>query len=179
MRKIVEYTLVSADGIVLDDPFPFRDYLDQAYLQDRLSLFQACDASLWGRTTYERFAKRSTLESSPSPYRARLDELPKYVASSTLRSATWGTSTILRGDALAEVRALKAQGGGDLIILGHGRLSEAMMQNGLIDELILTIHPVFVGQGKPLARDAQIRNLELMTAKQYSSLVRLSYRLLP
>lgn len=59
MRKIIEYCLVSADGIVLNDPFPFRDYDDDAYLRDRLGTFAACDAILWGRTTYERFAKRS------------------------------------------------------------------------------------------------------------------------
>ena len=54
MRKIIEYCLVSADGIVLNDPFPFRDYDDDAYLRDRLGTFAACDAILWGRTTYER-----------------------------------------------------------------------------------------------------------------------------
>jgi hypothetical protein len=59
MRKVIEYCLVSADGIVLNDPFPFRDYDDDAYLRDRLGTFAACDAILWGRTTYERFAKRS------------------------------------------------------------------------------------------------------------------------
>jgi hypothetical protein len=57
MRKIIEYCLVSADGIVLNDPFPFRDYDDDAYLRDRLGVFAACDAILWGRTTYERFAR--------------------------------------------------------------------------------------------------------------------------
>lgn len=57
MRKIVEYCLVSADGIVLDDPFPFRDYYDEPYLQDSLALFNECDAMLFGRTTYNRFAK--------------------------------------------------------------------------------------------------------------------------
>jgi hypothetical protein len=57
MRKIVEYCLVSADGIVLDDPFPSRDYYDEPYLQDSLALFNECDAMLFGRTTYNRFAK--------------------------------------------------------------------------------------------------------------------------
>jgi hypothetical protein len=48
MRKIIEYCLISADGIVLDDPFPFADYHDGAYLRDRLSVFTACEAILWG-----------------------------------------------------------------------------------------------------------------------------------
>ena len=46
MRKVIEYCLVSADGIMLEDPFPFRDHLDDAYLRDRLGLFAACDAML-------------------------------------------------------------------------------------------------------------------------------------
>src|SRR5258708_20358267 len=72
MRKIIEYCLVSADGIVLDDPFPFQDYLDDAYLRDRLGLFEACDPALWGRTPHQRFAKRwgggeDTPPSTPPP----------------------------------------------------------------------------------------------------------------
>lgn len=58
MRRIIEYCLVSADGVVLDDPFPFRDYQDDTYLRDRLGLFEACGAILFGRTTYEIFAKK-------------------------------------------------------------------------------------------------------------------------
>ncbi len=71
MRKIIEYCLVSADGIVLDDPFPFRDYDDDACLRDRLGTFAACDAILWGRTTYERFAKRSPRSEGIPPPKVR------------------------------------------------------------------------------------------------------------
>src|SRR4029077_10561885 len=111
MRKIIEYCLVSADGIVLHDPFPFRDYDDDAYLWDRLGTFAACDAILWGRTTYERFAKRSPGGERIPPYAARLNAIRKYVFSSKLETAEWNNSTIVRGDVAAEVTKLKQQDG--------------------------------------------------------------------
>ncbi|MEO7729774.1 MAG: dihydrofolate reductase family protein, partial [Kofleriaceae bacterium] len=145
MRKIIEYCLVSADGIVLDDPFPFADYLDEAYLRDRLNLFEACDASLWGRTTYERFAERWGERSAPHPYIARLGAMKKYVFSSKLATATWNSSIIVRGDVAAAVTELKQQDGGDLLVLGHGIFGETLLRNRLLDALVLAVHPVLVG----------------------------------
>jgi hypothetical protein len=145
MRKIIEYCLVSADGIVLDDPFPFGDYLDEAYLRDRLGLFEACDAMLWGRTTYERFAKRLAPGSEGiPPYAARLNAIRKYVFSSKLEAAEWNNSTIVRGDVAAEVAKLKQQDGGDLLILGHGLLGEALLKQRLLD--VLDVDPSRLGR---------------------------------
>lgn len=125
MRKIIEYCLVSADGIMLDDPFPFGDYLDEAYLRDRLGLFTACGAILWGRTTYERFAERWTPGTEANgPYAARLHAMPKYVFTPRLERAEWNNSIIVRGHVATEVTRLKEQDGGDLLVLGHGLLSE-------------------------------------------------------
>jgi hypothetical protein len=103
--------------MVLDDPFQFRDYYDDAYLRDRLGLFAACDAMLWGRTTYERFAKLYAGREGITPYAARLNAIRKYVFSSKLETAAWHNSTIVRGDVVAEVTKLKQQNGGDLLIL--------------------------------------------------------------
>ena len=152
MWKIIEYCLVSADGIVLNDPFPFRDYDDDAYLRDRLGTFAACDAILWGRTTYERFAKRSPGGERIPPYAARLNAIRKYVFSSKLETAEWNNSTIVRGDVAAEVTKLKQQDGGDLLILGHGLLGETLLKQRLLDVLDLAIYPVLVGHGKPFFR---------------------------
>jgi dihydrofolate reductase len=175
MRKIIEYCLVSADGIVLDDPFPFQDYLDDAYLRDRLGLFEACDASLWGRTTYERFAKRWAGSQGTRPYIARLSAMRKYVFSSKLETAEWNNSTIVRGDVAAEVTKLKQQDGGDLLVLGHGLLGEALLKNRLLDVLDLAIHPILVGHGKPFVREGQTTKLKLTATKSFSKLVKLTY----
>lgn len=175
MRKIIEYCLVSADGIVLDDPFPFRDYHDDAYLWDARGLFTACDAMLWGRTTYERFAKIYPGIEGTHPYAARLNAIRKYVFSSKLKTAEWNNSTIIRGDVAAEVAKLKQQEGGDLVILGHGLLGETLLNQRLVDVLDLAIHPVLLGRGKPFFREGQAVKLKLTATKVFSKIVKLTY----
>jgi dihydrofolate reductase len=176
MRRIIEYCLVSADGIVLDDPFPFGDYLDDAYLRDRLGLFVACDAMLCGRTTYERFAKRWQPGSEETrPYAARLNAIRKYVFSSKLETAEWGNATVVRGDVAAEVSKLKQQDGGDLLILGHGLLGETLLKQRLIDVLDLAIYPVLVGHGKPFFRNGQAAKLKLGATRSFSKIVKITY----
>jgi len=175
MRRIIEYCLVSADGIVLDDPFPFRDYDDDAYLRDRQGLFAACDAVLWGRTTYERFAKRWPGGEGTHPYGARLNAIRKYVFSSKLERAEWNNSTIVRGDAAAEVTKLKQQDGGDLLILGHGLLGEALLKQRLLDVLDVAIYPILVGHGRPFFRESQAVKLKLAATKSFSKIVKVTY----
>jgi dihydrofolate reductase len=176
MRKIIEYCLVSADGIMLDDPFPFRDYDDDAYLRDRLGIFSACNAMLWGRATYERFAKMSLRGSEgTTPYAARLTAIRKYVFSSKLETAEWNNSTIVRGDVATEVTKLKQQDGGDLLILGHGLLGETLLKQRLLDVLEIAIYPVLVGHGRPFFRGGQAAKLKLAATRNFSKIVKVSY----
>jgi dihydrofolate reductase len=175
MRRIIEYCLISTDGIVLDDPFPFRDYDDDAYLRDRLGVFAACDATLWGRTAYERFAKRLPRGAATQPYAARLNAIRKYVFSSKLEIAEWSNSTIVRGDVAAEVTKLKQQNGGDLLILGHGLLGQTLLKQRLLDVLDVAIYPVLVGHGRPFLRDGQTAKLKLAATKSFSKIVKLTY----
>jgi dihydrofolate reductase len=175
MRRIIEYCLVSADGIVLDDPFPFRDYHDDAYLRDALGLFAACEAMLWGRTTYERFAKRYPGSEGTHPYAGRLNAIRKYVFSSKLKTSEWNNSTIVRGDIAAEVTKLKQQDGGDLLLLGHGLLGETLLKERLLDVLDLSIHPVLLGHGKPFFRAGQAVTLKLAASRSFSKIVKVTY----
>lgn len=91
MRKVIEYTLVSADG-AFDDPvnLGFMQYQDDAYMRDGLGLLTACDAMLFGRSTYQAFAK---LYQGGRAHRwaGRLNAIPKYVFSSTLAAPTGTT----------------------------------------------------------------------------------------
>jgi dihydrofolate reductase len=177
MRRIIEYCLVSADGIILDDPFPFRDYYDEAYLQDSLALFNACDAMLCGRTTYKRFAKiygGGGGGKNPA-YAARLNAIQKYVFSSQLETAEWNNSTIVRGDVAAEVTKLKQQNGGDFFILGHGLLGETLLRQRLLDVLNFGIHPVLVDGGKPFFREGHAVRLRLAATKSFSKIVKITY----
>jgi dihydrofolate reductase len=78
-------------------------------------------------------------------------------------------------DAIAAITTLKSQDGGGLPIYGHGRLTETIMRNQLIDVLDLSIHPLFVGTGNQLFRDGLNVKLKLVGTKTFSNIVKLTY----
>src|SRR5918911_1291196 len=98
------------------------------------------DAQLFGRRTYEFLAAR--WPSRSGELADRLNEMPKYVVSSTLRDLDWNNSTVLAGDVVQEVSKLKERLDGEIIVAGSLRLVRTLMQDDLIDELRLTIYPV-------------------------------------
>src|SRR5215468_9306921 len=152
MRNIIEYTLVSLDGVFSGtDISPFFQYRDDEYLRDGLGQLLACDAMLMGRNTYESFAK--IWPGRPHPWADRINAMQKYVFSSKLKEVEWNNSTLVRGDVVAEVTRLKQQEGGDLLIYGHGLLGETLLRRRLLDVLDLSIHPLFVGRGKQFFRE--------------------------
>ena len=174
MRKIIEYTLVSIDG-VFEDParLGFVGYRDDAYLRDGLGLLLACDAMLMGRNTYESFAK--IWPSRTDPWAIRLNAMQKFVFSSSLGKADWNNSTVIRGDVVAQVTKLKQQEGRDLPILVHGLLGETLLRQRLLDVLDLSIHPVVVGRGRLFFREGEYAKLKLLATKSYSKIVKLTY----
>jgi dihydrofolate reductase len=177
MRKVIEYTLISADG-VFEDPVAMGvgTYQDDAYLRDGLTLLMACQALLFGRRTYEAFAKLYGGDGSHKPQWAdRLNVMHKYVFSSTMERPSWTNTTIVRSDPVSEVQRLKNEVGGDLLILGHGQLAETLLRQHLTDLIDLTIFPFIRGQGKSFFRDGQSANLDLVTAKVFSKIVKLTY----
>src|SRR6516164_4439308 len=131
MRKIIEYTLVSVDGVFAGaDISGFFEYRDEAYLRDGLGQLLACDVMLMGRTTYEAFAK--IWPGSAHPWAGRLNAMEKYIFSSTLERADWNNSIIIRGDVETEVTKLKERDGRDLLIYGHGLLAETLLSLWLV-----------------------------------------------
>jgi dihydrofolate reductase len=174
MRKIIEYTLVSVDGVFAGPALQqFLGYRDDAYLRDGLGLLLACDAMLMGRTTYDSFAK--IWPGRDHPWAGRLNAIQKYVFSSTLERADWNNSTIVRGDAVTEVTKLKQQEGGDLLIYGHGLLAETLLNRQLLDVLDISIHPLVAGSGKLLFRQGPSASMKLTAVKGFSNIVKLTY----
>jgi dihydrofolate reductase len=112
--------------------------------------YQRAAAFLFGRRTYELFAG-SWGPMRTHPIGAALNDAPKYVASTTLTSAGWGDTTVLRGDDLAAtIGELKAKPGGELQVHGSGALTRWLLANDLVDEMILIVVPVILGQGARL-----------------------------
>ena len=175
MRKIIEYTIVSLDGVFAGAAIAgFSAYRDDAYMRDGLAQALSCDAMLMGRNTYESFA--AIWPRGTDPWADRINAMPKYVFSSTLEEASWNNSTIVRGNVVAEVTRLKQEEGRDLLIYGHGLLAETLLKHHLLDVLDLSIHPLVVGQGKQFFREGEHATLRLVAAKSFSKgIVKLTY----
>ena len=104
---------------------------------------------LFGRRTYEDLL--ATWNARGGPFKDALNNTPKYVASTTLAEPLpWPDSTLLRGDVVDAVRALRANSGGVLAIMGSGVLIGSLMAADLIDEYLLMIHPLVLGTGRRL-----------------------------
>jgi dihydrofolate reductase len=181
MPRIVNSTYISLDGVIdnIQDWPSVRGEDEERRYQIQNDLLQACDAVLMGRRTYEGFAPAWSSRSG-DPYSDRINSMRKYVVSKTLRSPEWQNTTVIEGDPVAEIRRLKQEAGGDIVQYGFGQLSFALMENGLLDELRLWVHPFFVGRGGPedlLYRATTPTTFELADATTLTSgIVILSYR---
>ncbi|MEU9578436.1 dihydrofolate reductase family protein [Streptomyces chilikensis] len=130
----------------------FVPHLDEAFDRVAATWLGRADAFLFGRRTYENFA-RDWPEMTDHPSARILNGLPKYVASRSLAKAGWEPTTILSGDVPAQVAELKRQPGRELQIHGSARLGQSLLAAGLVDELRLAIAPVVVGSGRRLFPD--------------------------
>jgi dihydrofolate reductase len=115
--------------------------------------FEGADGMLLGRRTYEIFAGYWPT-SDEEPIAGLMNGMKKYVASRTLKAPLeWQNSTLLEGDTVQAVRALEEQAGGDVFVIGSGDFAQTLIDNDLVDEYRLMIHPIVVGGGKRLFRD--------------------------
>jgi dihydrofolate reductase len=175
MRKIIESTLVSADGVVGSPPLWAMDYRDDEVTRDALERLSGSDAMLMGRVSYELFA--AIWPTQTDDFAQRVNEIRKYVFSSTLDRADWSNSTIVRGDVLTEVTKIKEQDGRDIALYGHGQLAQTLLENGLTDELRLSYHPVLAGGGLPQFATGGKVPLTLVSVKAFrTGVVTLSYQ---
>jgi dihydrofolate reductase len=130
---------------------------DEATGQFMDSVFQNVDAFLLGRRTYDIFAASWPKATDPNdPVATKLNTLPKYVASSTLKDPEWANTTVLEGDLVSAVRELKTRDGRELQVHGSGKLVRFLLDNELLDRLNLLLFPVIVGAGKRLFPDSGI-----------------------
>jgi len=162
VRKVIESTLISADGVVGDPQLWAMEYRDAEVEKDALERLGDADALLLGRA---------------GEFADRMNSIRKYVFSSTLDKADWNDTVIVRGDVTAEVSRLKRQEGRSLALYGHGLLAQTLLEHGLVDELRLSIHPVLAGRGQLLFRESAKTPLKLVEAKTLGTgVVVLSYQ---
>ena len=176
MRKLIESSFVSLDGVVTAEKLaPHWGPEGRAWALAELDKF---DAFLFGRVTYENFAPRWSAVRG-DPYMDRINAMPKYVASSTLRDdqMTWG-ATLLKGDVAEQVAELERRPGKDLIKYGTGRLDRVLVANRLIDAFHFAIFPLALGQGVHLFEACDLEGVTLKltsTTTMSNGIVRVTY----
>lgn len=156
MKKIIASQYLSLDG-VLEDPVgmegsglgnwtgPYsRGAKGNAFKHAELF---ACESVLLGRRTYDGFAAVWPTIDDEAGFARQINAMPKYVASTTLKTADWNNSTIIDTDVVARIKALKSEPGGDILIYGSGTLLHTLMHAGLVDQYNLMIYPVVLGRG--------------------------------
>jgi dihydrofolate reductase len=176
MRKIIVMMSVSVDGFIEG---PHRE-LDWHMVDDELhshfnEQLRAMGGFLNGRVTYELMARSwPTADTDPSSTGPMIEfariwrDMPKIVFSKTLQRADWNT-TVVRDLVPEEIQKLKAQPGGDLA-LGGADLAAAFRRHDLIDEYRIYVHPIAIGQGKPLFQRSDARiNLRLAETRTFTN----------
>lgn len=142
------------------------DLMEEMHRQDEKS-----DAFLTGRRTFEDMRGYWPQQTDDTTgVTAYLNQVRKYVVSSTMTDPAWPNSTVLAGDPVAEVRALKEQPGGDIVVTGSIELCHALIAGGLVDEYRLFVYPVVQGRGRRLFPDGyEVPQLRLVEAKSFRS----------
>lgn len=150
MRKIINSTYISLDGVIArPNEWTFEYFQEEAQKFAYDQLF-SCDALLMGRKSYEGFAAAwPNMEEQTGDFGVRMNTLPKYVVSTTLKDPEWKNSTVISDNVVEEIAKLKEQPGQDILQYGYGPVTRLLIEHGLLDELRLWIHPVIVGSGDP------------------------------
>ena len=145
MRKIVNSTFVTLDGVVNHMQHWHFDFVDAEMDALAMEQIQGSDALLMGRQTYDIYA--GAWPGRPGYYAERINAIRKYVVSRTLTSPEWSNTEVRGGDLVDQVADLKSAPGGTILMHGFGPVAKALLAAGLLDVLHLWYHPSLVGVG--------------------------------
>jgi dihydrofolate reductase len=148
VRKIVVYELLSLDGVA-EDPDGFITEWDDAMDADLAAVIATQDAVILGRRSYTAWAQFWP-SSEIEPFATFINEVTKYVATSTPLDRDWANATALDGDLVDVVEDLKQQPGGDIGVHASISVAQALLAADVVDELRLVIAPRIAGRGRRL-----------------------------
>jgi dihydrofolate reductase len=187
MGKIVVTEFASMDGVV-EAPGGDGDYKHAGWTNgissgDEGNKFKyeelmEAEVQLLGRVTYEGFAEAwPGMVEATGDFGRKMNDMPKYVVSSTLSSADWKNSTVLSGNVVDDVRRLKQQIDGVILVAGSSQLVHTLIENDLVDELRLMVHPVVLGSGRKLFGESiEMKRFRLAGAEVMGDVVLLTFQ---
>jgi dihydrofolate reductase len=168
MRRLIVTENITVDGRIemLDDWFDPSVSDDELEAEMQRQGSEA-NAVLVGRQTFEDF-RGYWPQHTDTPTGAYLEQVQKYVVSTTLTDPDWANTTVLASEPVDEVRRLRARGDGDIVLTGSITLTHSVLAAGLADELRLFVYPAVQGRGRGLVGDgAAIRELTLLEARSF------------
>lgn len=169
MRKIVAGLFLTLDGVMeAPEQWQFPYWSDEVGEAVGSQLMTA-ETLLLGRRTYEIFAASWPQRGSEVQFADRLNNMPKLVASTTLGTAEWKNSTLIRGDVAQELAKLKQRPGGSIAVSGSATLVRSLLRERLLDELRLLVHPIVLGKGRHLFEGGDEAPLKLLDSKAFST----------
>jgi dihydrofolate reductase len=178
MRKIVVSEFVSLDE-VMESPGPdgsaykyagwSMPYNTPESMKFKFDELMASDCLLLGRLTYTGFATAWPNVKDEAGFADKMNSMPKYVVSNDMKTATWNTSHIIKGDIVGEIKKLKQKSGGDILVNGSATLIQALIEHDLVDEYRLMVYPVVLGTGKRLFKDSPKANLKLISSEAFKT----------
>ncbi len=169
MGNIVVSEFITLDGVIENPEWSMPFFNEEIGKFKKDDLF-ASDALLMGRVTYEIHAATWPSEKDEEGLADRMNSIPKYVVSSTLKQVEWNNSRLIRGNILEEIKKLKREIKRNSLIDGGSDLTNLLMQHNLIEEYRLLVYPVVLGKGKRLFReDSPKMELRLKEVKALSN----------
>lgn len=177
MRTLIVQQWVTADGIAAEEDGglgfvtvdPFSEASDPAWEAELTGFVDSVDTMLLGATTYAQAAAYWPTATDQGEYGEKVNSLAKVVASTSLEAAPWGDlpAASITADAVATVRELKEQPGGDIWLWGSLRLMHSLLDAGVVDEVRMLVCPVSLGAGTRLFQ--QRHDLRLLEASAFAN----------
>jgi dihydrofolate reductase len=174
MRKVIMFNLITLDGYFAGPKGDISWHqVDEEFNKYSIQQLQTSGGLVFGRITYQLMANYWPTKQADEddPIVAELmNSLPKYVFTRTLQRVEWNKTQLMRGEAVEEMKVLKQQPGRDLFIFGSANLSQAFIQNRLIDEFRIMINPIILGNGMPLfTNKGKYLNMKLINSKTFKN----------
>jgi len=167
MRNMIVSTYMTLDGVIDNPSWTMPFWSDEIAQFQTADLF-ASDALLLGRKTFEGFKEAWPARAGSDAFADKINSMPKYVASRTLKTADWN-ATVLQGDVAAAVAALKQESGQNILKYGGGELLHTLLQHHLLDELRVLVYPVVLGEGERLVPQGSDTGLKLLESRRFDS----------